>query len=152
MFDFIGGKPDISSKHTLSGKDIYDDDHKKAWDQGQPLYVLFFLEKCPPCHENLPLWGALTKAGLPPGSHALQVESKEKDKFATFLGPEVASHIAQISSYPTFMKLQKGKAPEHHTGNRTTDDFKQWITGQKGGRRRTRRNKVRRRRRTRYRR
>jgi thiol-disulfide isomerase/thioredoxin len=152
MFDWYGGKPDVSSKHTLSGKKIDDDDHKKAWDQGQPLHVLFFWDQCGPCHATLPHWEALNKAGLPPGSHALQVESKEKDNFATFLGPEVASHIAQISGYPTFMKLQKGKAPEHHTGNRTTDAFKQWITGQKGGRRITRRNKVRRRRRTRYRR
>jgi len=154
----FGSGLDLSSKHTITGRKINEDDHKKyiqnEWKQGKPFHVLFFWDQCGPCHATLPHWEGLVKAGLPPGTHALQVESKDKDALVQLLGPEVASHVSQITGYPTIMKLQQGKAPETYQGDRTTDAFVQWITGKgfQGGRRTRRKGSRRGKRRTRFRR
>jgi len=141
----FGSQKNIPSKHILNDKKYDDNYHTEAWNKSQPFYVMFVWNSCGHCHDILPMWQALTKSNINKDTQLFQIEMNDKDAFAKMLGGIPA--VNAITGFPTFMKLQKGKAPEQYTGNRTTDSFVKWITGQKGGRRKTRRK----RRRTRHR-
>lgn len=128
----------IESKHNKR-KDvpIHDPRWTDEWNSGKPFFVAFVYNSCGHCHDMLPEWEKIVSP-----HHLFQIEHADIPTFQKHFesDPETMPFFQDLSAFPTIAKLQKGKPPSKHEGDREKSAFESWIHGpMKGGRSRGRR-------------
>lgn len=93
-------------------------------DNGNQVFVLFYLDGCGPCEATKPQWKNLENefSNFSPDDRIVIADVDQ-----TFL-PNINGNLQGINSFPTIMHMSnKGKTLENYERERTTESFKDWI-------------------------
>jgi len=111
---FEGGKHDYSPV-------------KNHIDNGRKAFVIVYMVGCPPCEAAIPEWDKIEEEHhekIPEEAMVVKVNRELKDDLAKELQME---EIANISSFPTIVMIEKNKPLTPYEGDRNTADFADWI-------------------------
>ena len=93
-------------------------------DNGNQVFVLFYLDGCGPCEATKPQWKNLENEF----AHFSPDESVVIADVDQIFLPKINGSVQGINSFPTIMHMSnKGKTLENYEKERTTESFKDWI-------------------------
>jgi hypothetical protein len=93
--------------------------------QGKKAFIIVYMTGCPPCNATLPEWDKIkTQGRIPEDTMVMKVNRELKDDLAKELQME---ELRNVSSFPTITMIEKDKPMSHYQGERTANDFTNWI-------------------------